>query len=286
MRFFIVPNYGKKETRNILDELLRLLEQGGDEYLVFPLGRQLLESGGEQLDSQLTEAQQDFLSGCDMVLSIGGDGTIIHCARFASAGNRPIVGINAGHLGFLAQIEREHLSRYLEQLRQRHYHVTVRNALAATLDGEERPELDFALNDIVLTKTPEKNIACFEMRCNGRKIDAYRADGVIFSTATGSTAYALSAGGPVLDPQLKATVMVPICPHAISIRPMVFAAENHLTISSPDSSLAIIADGRDRITVPPGCVIDIQQSRYQARFVDFHDQEFFEILTAKIKQRG
>ncbi len=286
MRFFIVPNYGKRETEEILAELLRLLEQGKDEYLVFPLDRELLEAGGEDLGARLMESQRDFLAGCDMVLSIGGDGTIIHCARFASAENRPVVGINAGHLGFLAQMEREHIPRYLEQLRQRRYHVTVRNALAATLDGEECPELDFALNDIVLSKTPEENIACFEMRCNGRKIDAYRADGVIFSTATGSTAYALSAGGPVLDPRLKATVMVPICPHAISIRPMVFSAENHITISSPDSSLAIIADGRGRVTVPPGCVIDIQQSRYEARFVDFHDQEFFEILTTKIKQRG
>lgn len=280
MKAFVVPNYQKTDTTNILESLVTLSEKYGldlcltsaeDNKLAFP---------------NITKQQIEQLAGCDIIIAIGGDGTIMHCSRLSALCDKPIMGINAGKLGFLAQVEPQSLDSYLRRLTTGDYNVEYRSAISASFEPNLYPPLDFALNDIVVSKAPEYNIARFEMSCSGKEIDCYRADGLIFSTSTGSTAYNLSAGGPVIDPQLGVITLAPICPHSMSARSMVFSQQRVITVCSPETPLIVIADGSQRRTVAAGTVISITTAASQAGFISFHEREFFEILTTKIKQRG
>ncbi len=279
MRIYLMPNFTKPRTGELLRELCARMRELGISAAASPENCRTM--AGEGIGP--AEPEPDA-ARCDLILSIGGDGTLIHSAWRAALAKRPVVGVNLGRLGFLAQIEPEELGRFLLRLREGDYRREKRFAIQAELPGGE-DGLPFALNDIVFSKAPEQNLADFEIFCNGRRIDHYSADGVIFSTSTGSTAYALSAGGPVMDPALEAILMVPICPHSIAIRPMVFSGEKTIALRSR-GALQAVADGARRTTIPPGTTAVIGRSRLEAEFISFGEQEFFEILTAKIKQRS
>lgn len=231
------------------------------------------------------EGAEKAAASCDLILSIGGDGTMIHSAYYAALAEKPVVGVNLGRLGFLAQIEPEELDRYLLRLQSGSCTREKRYAIQSRFSPEGRDDLPFAINDIVFTRSPDQNLVDFEVLCNGRLIDRYYADGVIFSTPTGSTAYALSAGGPVMDPSLRAIIMVPICPHSMAVRPVVLGGDKTITLRS-GAQLVAVADGARRVTMAPGTAAIIGSSRLEPEFISFGENEFFEILTAKIKQRG
>ncbi|MEG0754191.1 MAG: NAD(+)/NADH kinase [Angelakisella sp.] len=273
MKAFVVPNFEKQDTGLILETLVAKADRYGIE----------LCCASKQDGLSIPEQR---LTGCDIIISIGGDGTIMHCARLGALAGKPVMGINAGKLGFLAQVEPARLEESLHRLSVGDYTVECRSAISASFTDADYPPIEFAINDIVITKSPDYNIAEFEMLCNDKLIDRYRADGLIFSTATGSTAYNLSAGGPIIDPLLKTITMVPICPHSISIRPLVFAQNRTITVHSGQTPLTVMADGNQRRSIRAGTTIQIDTSLMEARFITFHREEFFEILTTKIKQRG
>ncbi|MCI8652576.1 MAG: NAD(+)/NADH kinase [Angelakisella sp.] len=279
MRIYLMPNFTKPRTWELLSELCRRMAGLGITAAASEEDRQAMAA----MDIGPVEPGLDA-AGCDLILSIGGDGTIIHSAWRAALAGKPVVGVNLGRLGFLAQIEPEELEGYLLRLQKGDYRREKRFAIQAGFPREEDC-LPFALNDIVFSKAPEQNLADFEIFCNGRLIDHYYADGVIFSTSTGSTAYALSAGGPVMDPSLEAILMVPICPHSIAIRPMVFGGEKTISLRS-SGALQAVADGTRRSFLSPGVTAVIGRSSLEPEFISFGEHEFFEILTAKIKQRS
>ena len=279
MRIYLMPNFTKPRTKELLQELCCRMKALGIDAACSEEDWQIMVSEGIGPVEPDPDAAR-----CDLILSIGGDGTIIHSAWRAALAGKPVVGVNLGRLGFLAQIEPEELERFLLRLREGDYQREKRFAIQAGLPRAEDC-LPFALNDIVFSKAPDQNLADFEIFCNGRPIDHYGADGVIFSTSTGSTAYALSAGGPVMDPALEAILMVPICPHSIAIRPMVFSGEKTISLRS-QKTLQAVADGARRTTVPPGVTAVIGRSPLEPEFISFGEHEFFEILAAKIKQRS
>ena len=279
MRIYLMPNFTKPRTKELLQELCCRMKALGIDAACSEEDWQIMASAGIGPVEPDPDAAR-----CDLILSIGGDGTIIHSAWRAALAGKPVVGVNLGRLGFLAQIEPEELERFLLCLREGDYQREKRFAIQAGLPRAEDC-LPFALNDIVFSKAPDQNLADFEIFCNGRPIDHYGADGVIFSTSTGSTAYALSAGGPVMDPALEAILMVPICPHSIAIRPMVFSGEKTISLRS-QKTLQAVADGARRTTVPPGVTAVIGRSPLEPEFISFGEHEFFEILAAKIKQRS
>lgn len=279
MRIYLMPNFTKPRTKELLQELCCRMKALGIDAACSKEDWQIMVSAGIGPVEPDPDAAR-----CDLILSIGGDGTIIHSAWRAALAGKPVVGVNLGRLGFLAQIEPEELERFLLRLREGDYQREKRFAIQAGLPRVEDC-IPFALNDIVFSKAPDQNLADFEIFCNGRPIDHYGADGVIFSTSTGSTAYALSAGGPVMDPALEAILMVPICPHSIAIRPMVFSGEKTISLRS-QKTLQAVADGARRTTVPPGVTAVIGRSPLEPEFISFGEHEFFEILAAKIKQRS
>ena len=162
-----------------------------------------------------------------------------------------------------------------------------RFGISLTRQGESGEELmvPFALNDIVFTKPVMTNIIDLTIDCDGRRMNSYLADGLILSTPTGSTAYSLSAGGPVIDPGLSTISIVPICPHSVSVRPIVVSAGRSVTIRSHQSMCAVV-DGRERIELLPQTAVTVRKSDKAARFVSFGEHEFFEILSHKLLQRG
>lgn len=284
MKILLNPNFTRDKTVEILTEVCRILTGLEVEMVAFPETEEHLTALGLSCVTKASD-WQDGVKECDCILSIGGDGTLIHSAYYSAWGQTPLAGVNTGKLGFLCQIEPGNLEGALNQIFRGEYSLEHRMALSATIEEGMGQEISFAINDIVVSKTDQSNIAHFEISCNGRLIDHYQADGIVFATPTGSTAYSLSAGGPVLDPCLEAMLLVPLCPHSLGTRPIVFSSHHRLTVRSI-SPLIVVADGRQKVILPPGCAITVEKSPLAARFITLMEYEFFEVLTTKIRQRG
>lgn len=286
MRALLIPNFTKPRTPQVLQEVCRLLSQLSIDTVGLEESRQEAEAYGLSLKYGEFESQEATAKSCDFILSIGGDGTMIHSAYFSAVADRPLAGVNVGRLGFLTQMEPENLEEGLERIGRGDYQIKERTALSAALSSPSSVLFPFAINDIVAYKTPQSNVAEFEIYCQGRLVDHYAADGIIFCTPTGSTAYGLAAGGPVIDPELSTISLIPICPHSIATRPIVFSGDKEISILSTSGEVLIYADGQNYRTLPKDQLITIRRSQMSAKFIDFHEHEFFEILTAKIKQKG
>ena len=275
MRALLIPNFTKERTPRVLGEVCRILAD-----------LDIAAAGCPALPVCGGTDPREIADCCDFILSIGGDGTIIHSAHFAALADRPVVGVNVGRLGFLAQLEPDRLEEGLSRIRRGDYSIEERMALAARFDAEEMAPIPFAINDIVAFKAPGTNIAEFEIHCNGRLIDRYGADGIIFCPPTGSTAYGLAAGGPVIDPSLSTISLVPICPHSMATRPLIFAGDKAISLRCTSGAVQVQADGRSPVLMGGSTMITLGRSALRAKFISFNEYEFFEILTTKIKQKG
>lgn len=213
-------------------------------------------------------------SGFDFVFVIGGDGTILKAARFYAKFQTPVFGVNLGRLGFLSQSSREELNHAVTKILQGKYIVEDRLMLACG---------DFiALNDFVVKGSMSGRTARFSLKINNKTVCNYLADGIIISTPTGSTAYGLSAGGPVLVPSLKAFVIVPICPHTLTARPLVVPESEEITICIYDNetSFCLYADGQESFECCKE--INIRKAECNAKLALLEDAEFYSILNDKL----
>ncbi|MEG2175079.1 MAG: NAD(+)/NADH kinase [Oscillospiraceae bacterium] len=230
-----------------------------------------------------------LLPACDMVIAIGGDGTIFHSAGDALQYDKPILGINSGRLGFLSQIEAGDLLP-LERLSTGNYTVRNRMVLRAQVHNDKGIQLYYAINDVVLARAHFGRIIDLEVCCNEEPVGFYQADGLIFATPTGSTAYSLSAGGPIVDPDLNAIIMTPTCPHSLYNRSILFAPDKRLsirpTLLDEDDHLFVSVDGRTLDCAGRVTSVIIDQSDYVSRFVCFDDRNFCQTLNQKLKLRG
>lgn len=215
-------------------------------------------------------------SGVDFVFVIGGDGTLLKAARFYSKEFVPVFGINLGRLGFLSQTNEEELSQSLEKILHSKYKIEDRLMLISN-DGAA------ALNDFVIKGSSASRTSRFYLSIDGKFVCDYLADGLIVSTPTGSTAYGLSAGGPVLSPSLNAIAIIPICPHTLTARPLVIPSNEKITISTCDScpSFIVIADGQDSYNV--NSKIEIKKSEFCAKLALLDDNEFYSVLRNKLQ---
>ncbi len=221
----------------------------------------------------------------DIAIAIGGDGTILHCARHMVTSPAKLLGINTGRVGFLASLEPEHLLS-LPRLKTKEYRVSKRMLLRGVLrnasGGIEREF--FALNDIVLSRNYSR-AAEFTVSRNGTVLGEYRADGLIFSTPTGSTAYALSAGGPIIEPEFSCVEMTFICPHSLSARPILFSPKNTLKIRCDvrgRQDVHICADGTEPVTFTKDMTLELSGSQKTIDMIDFSGNTFFDSLSRKL----
>lgn len=286
MRFYIVPNLEKehaaKTTRQVVEELLRLGATPCLEESLRPAFPGLPATFGPQ---------EALLHAADLIITIGGDGTIIHTALLAVRAGTPLLGVNTGRLGFLAQLEGDKLSD-LRRLVEGDYGVQERMLLSVTLhrkNGEEETRL--ALNDVVISHMALGKLLDLQVDCGGRPFAAYRADGIIFSTPTGSTAYSLSAGGAVVDPEISSILMTPVCPHSLFNRSVVLSPEKRLIVrtcayNSPAEASAAV-DGSHLGNLSAEDWVEVRRADVSVKFVTLPPAlDFYEVLTQKLTERS
>lgn len=225
----------------------------------------------------------------DMIITLGGDGTILHIAPDAAEKNIPVLAINLGHLGFLTQIEEENIEEGIKKLIDGDYDIYSRSMVKADVIRDDKCIHTFhALNDIVIARASLSRLLNLKLSINGDEIDTFHSDGMIISTPTGSTAYALSAGGPVLDPTLDATLVLPICPHSMRTRPMVLPSKHNICIEFAGDDIGdsafVSADGKRGINLLHTDKIVITKSEHNVKMIKIKSDTFFDTLRKKFRE--
>lgn len=231
------------------------------------------------------ELAEGSFEECDLLMVLGGDGTLLSALDYALPKNIPMLGINLGRMGFMTEVDPVNLRRDVSEVLDGNY--TIDSRMTLTVAGQNENNF-FALNDIVLTRsTPSVRILSLEIEVNGIVVDRISGDGLIVATATGSTAYSLSAGGPIIRPGLDCLVITPICPHTLNTRPVVVSSNDVIKIRVMDDrgGAQAVMDGRKVINVPcgePG--VTILRSELRARFIRLHDRNYFSLLRDKLSE--
>lgn len=224
---------------------------------------------------------------CDLVIVVGGDGTLLHTARALARHNIPLVGINLGRLGFLTDITPDDMLPRLEEILNGAYYEEKRFLLRAmVVRNGEVVQTNTAFNDVVIHKWNSVRMIEFETHVDGLLVNSQRSDGLIVSTPTGSTAYALSGGGPILHPALNAIVLVPICPHTLSNRPIVIDGDSTIELKVKASDLPhvrITMDGQTNFGLEEGDIVRIVKKPQPARLFHPKGHDHFQILRAKLR---
>lgn len=284
MKIFMMPNLSRKNAHACAVDAIERLHELGAEIL---------------LDQKVKDSFSDFsfitylpfpevIEACDLVIAIGGDGTILHTAKYAVEKDKPVFGINAGRLGFLAGLEVTEMD-HLADLVAGNYTIEKRMMLKVirrSADGQE--DVLYALNDAVISKGGLAKIVDLEVWCGSEKVIAHRADGIIFSTPTGSTAYSLSAGGPVIDPEIDCISMTPICSHSLLSRSIIFSDQTVLTVYAKvdeEHEAHLSVDGERGIRLAVGDQVLVEKSDIFARFIQLTEKPFYEIMNEKILEK-
>lgn len=231
----------------------------------------------------------DAAKACDFAVSVGGDGSIIHSAKKLAPYGKPIIGVNVGRLGFMATLEACDIDM-LDKIAQNKYTTENRMMLDVSVTVNGVDHCYRALNDAVISKGAISKIIDLELCCNNRPVGDYRADGIIISTPTGSTAYGLSAGGPIISPQIESISMTPICPHSLMSRTILFAASDVLSVkvgeNNFDNEVYLTIDGEDALKLDKKSVVTVQKSKEYAKLLKLKDKDFFEVLNEKMLLRA
>lgn len=234
-----------------------------------------------------TLTEEEIRDQADLVVVLGGDGTLISVARLFSDKDVPILGVNLGSLGFLTEITVEELYPRLELCLQSAPRVSARMMLMVTLLREGKPqEVYHVLNDVVINKGAMARIVDLETKINRQFLTTYKADGLIVATPTGSTGYSLSAGGPIIQPQMCCIVITPICPHTLTNRPIVVTDEAIISVtikSSFEEKVYLTLDGQVGIELQEGDSVEVRKALNKTSLVVSRSRDYFELLRTKLK---
>jgi len=233
------------------------------------------------------ELTADSCHGLDLLLTLGGDGTLLRGARMVAREGVPVLGVNLGHLGFLTSAPRDEMEAGLSRWLAGEFSIDERLALLVhteTAEGE-RGRDHLALNDAVLHKGGAARVIRLSMTATRDVVGSYSADGIILATPTGSTAYSLSAGGPIVSPTVDCIIATPICPHTLGVRPLILPADETVTVEvlSPTQELLLTIDGQESETLVPGQRVVVRRAPQPVRLVRFPGQTFFSTLRRKLK---
>lgn len=227
----------------------------------------------------------DLVKECDYIIVIGGDGTILECSRISAHLNKPILGINSGRLGFMSTFELDEL-KYLKDFAKGNFKIVKRMMLEAYIERDGKKSESYnVLNDVVVTKGPLCKITDFEVYLNDTLISSLRADGLIFSTPTGATAYSLSAGGPLIEPDMECIEFTQICPFSLFARSMIFSPDKVLTVkynSINNKNVVLSFDGNIELQFNPEDKLFIKKSNEYIYFVDINNSNFYHLVNKKL----
>lgn len=223
----------------------------------------------------------------ELIIALGGDGTIMDCAKRAASRGKAVLGINLGHLGYMAELEMSELE-LLERVVRGDFEIECRSIINVEVIGKDgkRKMNSFVLNDAVISNGSVARIIDLELSEGGSPITSYRADGLIVSTPTGSTAYSMSAGGAIADPRVKCVCVTPICPHSLSARPLIFPDTATIEVKNTsvrEKSLYLTLDGRSSFEIYRDDVVRVTKSELSARLVRMKDSSFYDRLRQKMR---
>ena len=245
-----------------------------------------IESDGDDaLGGATRVAERDLVPAVDLVVAVGGDGTLLHAARHVAGRDVPLLGVNRGRLGFLTDISPEHMLQAIDAILAGDYLSERRSMLAAKLDGHPDAEALLAVNDVVLQKGETVRMLDFTTIVDGVYVNTHRGDGLIVATPTGSTAYALSCGGPIIQPNVNALVMVPICPHTLSDRPLVLPSTSTVRVTlehDTHSSAHVVCDGEALAKLGAGEAVTISLATQAVTLLHPRDYNYYELLRSKL----
>lgn len=218
----------------------------------------------------------------DMVLALGGDGTMLRAARLLGKSEVPLLGVNLGGLGFLARIAPGELDRVLNRLSSGEYHTEARTVLSVQVPSWPAPR--HALNEVTIDRGPQTRAIQLSLAANGRLVSRYLADGIILATPTGSTAYALSAGGPVALPEVRAIIVAPVAAHLLGQRPVVFPDDVQLRVvcEEPQGEASVTVDGQEAGRLAFGEFCDVSKADFHLNLVRFPEDDFFSLVRTKL----
>ncbi|MBP7461083.1 MAG: NAD(+)/NADH kinase [Candidatus Delongbacteria bacterium] len=277
MSILIWPNYQKYQIHSILKELIDYFTRQSIPYYI-PMDENYCRNSLEDCipAHELEKAQ--------LMIAIGGDGTFLSAAHLAAHHRIPLWGVNYGRMGFLTDINLQDIFRYLDPVIRQDYHLEQRFLLTYQADGQPTPPPRLVINDLVIDKGGFSRPIQLGLKAGHQTIVGFDSDGIIFSTPTGSTAYSLSAGGPILPPQSEAILVTPICPHTLALRPMVFAPETRLAVQVESSHSPIIMsiDGQIRFEIQTPFSVSIFQSEKKLQLVRVKSHDFYHILREKL----
>ncbi|WP_418956269.1 NAD kinase [Streptomyces tritici] len=230
------------------------------------------------------EARPDVLDGCELLIVLGGDGTLLRGAEFSRASGVPMLGVNLGRVGFLAEAERDDLDKVVDRVVSRSYEVEERMTLDVVVhDNGDVLHSDWALNEAAVQKVSPERMLEVVLAIDGRPVTGFGCDGVICATPTGSTAYAFSAGGPVMWPEVEALLMVPIGAHALFAKPLITTPDSVLTVEvEPHTPHGVLwCDGRRTVELPAGARVEVRRGKIPVRLARLHHASFTDRLVAK-----
>ena len=292
-----IPQVKQNKIENTEIKTIGLIINSYKEQIV-QIGRQVITllreqnvnvlAMGEEAEALALNAvsAETFCNETQMVLVIGGDGTMLRAARTVYSKEIPILGINQGYLGFLTEVEVEHLDKAIAQLLSGNYQVERRMMLNAAVyrDGVCIADVN-ALNDMVVTKGALSRIIRTELYLDEELVERHYGDGLIFSTPTGSTGYSLSAGGPIVYPSIDVCIMAPICSHSLISRPVIFSPEHTLTVrmESVSTPAMLTVDGQNGVELQQGDLIHIRKAEHDTCLLVLEQRNFFAVLQGKLK---
>lgn len=275
MKLAVIPNYQSAGGTAACEQVCAALRERGVSFCVpsdtaFP---------PQDMDACLEQS--------DAVIALGGDGTIIHCAKRAAAFGKAVLGINSGRLGFMAGLELNELEA-LDRLLSGEYTVEKRMLLDVAVDSPDGVAHCYALNEAVISRGALSRMIEVQVHNHGEAVTTYQADGVIVATPTGSTAYSLSAGGPVVDPSLACLLLTPVCPHSLHTRPCLFPQDAQLTLTAgyrADIPVFVTVDGEEAIPVAKDGAVRVSRATTEAALIRINKRSFYETLEQKLLSR-
>jgi NAD+ kinase len=283
-RILLVVHPRRVEVHSLAGEVAARLHAAGVQVALLPDAAGVAKSVGASPNIVAADPT-DPARGCELVCVLGGDGTILRGAELSRGTDAPLLGVNLGHVGFLAEAEREDLGQTVDRIVARDYQVEERMTLEvrATHDGEVIA-WTWALNEVTVEKASRERMLEVTLEIDGRPLSTWGCDGVLVATPTGSTAYAFSAGGPVVWPDVEAMLVVPISAHALFARPLVVGLQSRLAIevvAHTEGSGVMWCDGSRMVELPPGARIDVCRSETPVRLARLTSLPFADRLVAK-----
>lgn len=286
MKFAIYGQACKPITQNIIERLLKVFRNHSskvifeDRFYNMLLKNNILEDTYETFSSK-----KDLDDSIDFFIGIGGDGTLLRAANFVKSKNIPIVGINAGRLGFLANVQQDAIEELLPLLFTGEYKLSKRSLLSLECipEPQKKFELDYALNEITVSRKNSTSMITIDTYLNDEFLASYWADGLIISTPSGSTGYSLSCGGPIIAPETSCLVITPLAPHNLNVRPLVIPDHTHLKlkVSSREPQFLISLDAETK-AIENNTEIHISKAPFTVNMVEFANQSFIKTLRNKL----